>query len=539
MRSPEVPWCVPDLSGRERGYLAEAVAAGQIGPVGQFLTRFEQEIAYRCGVPHAVATCTGSAAAHICVRLAGVEHGQEVATAAWTFVATGNAIRHAGAHPVALDVEADHWQLDPARLERFLTSHCTPAADGLVNPDTGRRVTAVMPVHLLGHPADLNPIRALADEHGLAVVTDAAQAVGATYRGEPVGSHGLSAVSFNANKLITTGGGGAILTDDAGLAERARYLINQARENPTEYRHGEVGFNYRMTNLQAAVGCAQLERIDTFIAAKRRIFDRYADALAGLNGVRFQTEAEWAHATRWFTTIHLDPDRSATTAIRLRACLAEAGIAAGPPWTPLHLTGAHDRAAPWPCPVAESLGEHAMHLPCSVGLTDAQQDRVSFLLPGADPSMPGVYAGQRRPGRIGLPGQPVPAYSDSGTGCSPPAPEAIWYAPRPPACSSTLDPPPSPCCSSSSTGDGSPGASWTPSSSPISSPTTTPTSFRAPKRWLATPHAAPCWSLTPPPSSGSPPFRPTTPAAWPTWSRSPTPTPKATATANPPSRSVT
>lgn len=284
-------------------------------------------------------------------------------TTAWTFVATGNAIRHAGAHPVVLDVEPDHWQLDPAQLERFLTGHCTRTWHGLLNPDSRRIVTAVMPVYLLGHPADLDPIRALADAHGLALVCAAAQAVGATYRARPIGAQGLSAVSFNANKIITTGGGGAIVTDDAGLADRAHHLVNQAREHPVEYRHGEVGFNYRMTNLQVAIGCAQLERIEAFIAAKRAIFDRYAEALADLDGVRFQAEAAWAHATRWFTTCLIAPERSATTAPRLRAWLADADIAAWPPWTPLHLTGAHRHTAPWPSPVAETLGRNAIHLP--------------------------------------------------------------------------------------------------------------------------------------------------------------------------------
>ncbi|MEV5572205.1 aminotransferase class I/II-fold pyridoxal phosphate-dependent enzyme [Spirillospora sp. NPDC052269] len=375
------------MSGRELDNLADAVSAGQIGPAGQFLARFERQIAEFCGAAHAVTTCSGTAAAHIALLLAGVGPGQEVITTAWTFVATGNAIRHAGAHPVVLDVEPDHWQLDPAELERFLTGPCTRTPHGLLNPDTGRIVTAVMPVHLLGHPADLDPIRALTEAHGLALVCDAAQAIGATHRGRPIGAPGLSAVSFNANKIITTGGGGAILTDDAGLADRARYLINQAREHPVEYRHGEVGFNYRMTNLQAAIGCAQLERIESFIAAKRATFDRYAEALADLDGVRFQAEAAWAHTTRWFTTCLIAPERSATTAPQLRARLADADIAAGPPWTPLHLTGAHRHTAPWPSPVAETLGRNAIHLPCSVGMTHAQQDRVIDAVRSAVPPL--------------------------------------------------------------------------------------------------------------------------------------------------------
>jgi perosamine synthetase len=206
------------------------------------------------------------------------------------------------------------------------------------------------------------------------VAEDAAQALGARYKGRPVGSAGIAALSFNLNKIITTGGGGAVLTSDSGLAARARYLISQARDDPDEYQHGEVGWNYRMANLHAAVGVAQAERLDELTGAKRRIHDRYAGALAGLPGISFQAPSAWADPTWWFTTIAIGP--RAGTSGEARRQLARLGIQAGPPWTPLHLTGAHRGCAPGPCPAAEHLGRTAIHLPCSAGMSAADQDKV-------------------------------------------------------------------------------------------------------------------------------------------------------------------
>jgi perosamine synthetase len=371
-----VPWCVPDLSGNEASYLTQAVAAGQAGPAGDFLPHFEAGVAGLAGVRHAVTTCSGTAALHIAFLLAGVRPGDEVIVPAWTFVATANAVRHAGGYPVALDIDSRYWQLDPELLEQFLTRQCRMAGGRLTDTLTGRPVAAVAPVDLLGHPADLDAITALACQCGIAVVEDAAQGIGADSRGQPAGGSGLGAASFNANKIITASSGGAILTSDDSVASRARYLINQARDHPAEYQHGEPAWNYRMTNLHAAIGCAQLERASQLIAAKQRIHGRYVRELAGLGGVTFQQQAPWATATRWMTTIVISQQITGITAARLRARLASDGIQTGPPWTPLHLTGAHHGCAPWPCPVAEQLGRDAFHLPCSASLTSQQQARV-------------------------------------------------------------------------------------------------------------------------------------------------------------------
>ena len=370
-----VPWCVPDLTGSETRYLTEAIAAGQPGPSGDFLTRFETGAARLAGARHAVATCTGTAALHITFLLAGVRPGDEVIVPAWTFVATANAIRHAGGHPVALDVDPQRWQLDPAQLERFLTRHCRKTCGRRSIRVTDRPVAAVVPVDLLGHPADLAAITALAAEYEISVVEDAAQALGATCHGRPAGGSGLAAASFNANKLITAGSGGAILTSD-GHTAAARYLINQARDHPVEYRHGEPGWNYRMTNLHAAVGCAQLERATCLITAKQRIYARYTSELSEITGIRVPGRS--ALGDRDPLAGHHRPSTAGHPHHRPAAAgrLAGDGIQAGPPWTPLHLTGAHRGCAPWPCPVAERFGRDALHLPNSVTLTEDQQNRV-------------------------------------------------------------------------------------------------------------------------------------------------------------------
>jgi perosamine synthetase len=373
---PETPWCAPDVSGNEAPYTAAVIRHGQIGPAGEYLSRFEHEVAQITGARHAVATSSGTAALQMALLLAGVQPGAEVIVPAWTFVATANAVRHAGAHPVTLDVDPHYWQLDPGQVDRFLTERCHHQDGHLVNIATGRPVTAIIPVHLLGHPAPLDELRALSSRSRLELIADAAQALGASYRGRPVAAGGLSAISFNANKIITTGGGGAICTDDRALATRARYLIGQARDHPDEYRHGEVGYNYRMSNVAAAIGCAQLERIGAFLAAKQLIATTYEAALAGIGGITFPCQAEWAVSNRWLASITVDERSFGMTAATLRAHLADNGIQTGPPWTPLHRTGAHHGTSPWPCPVADRLAATAVHLPCSTTLTASRQYRV-------------------------------------------------------------------------------------------------------------------------------------------------------------------
>jgi perosamine synthetase len=372
-----VPLCVPNIGGNEWKYVKECLDAGWVSSAGAFVERFEREFAAAVGASHAVATSSGTAALHVALLVAGVRPEDEVIVPALTFVAPANAVRYVGAWPVFLDVDLDYWQLDPQRIEVFLKKDCVRSSEGLRNRHTGRRVTAILPVDILGHPCDLDAIHELAETHGLALVEDATESLGAGYRGKPLGSCGaLTCFSFNGNKLLTTGGGGMVATNDATLAERIRYLSTQAKDDPLEFVHHTVGFNYRLTNVQAAVGCAQLERLDEFVTAKRRIAERYGSGIAGLEGITSMREAPWASSAYWLYTIMVDESRSRLGSRALISELESARIQARPLWQPLHKSPAHRGAFATPCPVAERVNRDALSLPSSTALGEADQTRV-------------------------------------------------------------------------------------------------------------------------------------------------------------------
>jgi perosamine synthetase len=369
--------CVPELRGNERAYLQECLDTNFVSSVGPFVNRFERELAAYVGAPHAVATVNGTAALHIALLTVGVEPDDEVLVPSLTFIAPVNAIRYANAWPVLIDAEPGYWQMDPERVAHFLDSQCRWAGGQLRNTRTGRRVRAIMPVHILGHPVDMDPIVAAARKYDLAVIEDATESLGARYRGRPVGRLGdIACFSFNGNKLITTGAGGMIVTDNEAWAARAKYLTTQAKDDGLEFVHGEVGYNYRLTNIQAALGVAQLELIDEFIAIKRRNAAAYAEAFRGVPGITPMPQAPWAESVFWLYTILIDEAAFGRGSRALLTALATAGIQARPLWQPAHLSPAHRNAVMTPCPVAESLNARAVSLPSSVGLTAEEQRRV-------------------------------------------------------------------------------------------------------------------------------------------------------------------
>ncbi|MGZ8378121.1 MAG: LegC family aminotransferase [Gemmatirosa sp.] len=372
-----VPLCVPELAGNEWAYVKECLDTGWVSSVGAFVDRFEAGFAARVGTRHAIATTCGTAALHVALQLAGVGPDDEVLVPALTFIAPANAVRYVGAWPVFIDVDARHWQMDPDRVRDFLERGCAFRGGVLRNRVTGRRVAAMLPVHLLGHPVDAAPLLELAARYGLRLVEDATESLGASYRGTPVGHLGeMACFSFNGNKLLTTGGGGMLVTDDDRLAARARYLTTQAKDDAVEYVHREVGYNYRLTNVLAAMGLAQLERLDAHVAAKRRIAARYAETLGDVSGLTPMAEAPWAESVFWMYTLTVDPERFGTTARGLMAQLGCAGVQTRPLWQPLHRSPAHAGAYAVACPVADRVHAQALSLPCSVGLTTADQDRV-------------------------------------------------------------------------------------------------------------------------------------------------------------------
>jgi perosamine synthetase len=365
-----IPLCAPHLEGREWDYVRDCLDSNWVSSVGPYVTRFEQAIAQRLGARGAVATVNGTAALHVALLACGVAPDDEVLVPTLTFIAPANAVRYCGAWSVFIDVDPDTWQMDVGLVERFLRDNCRAEPGRLVNRRSGRRVAAILPVHLLGHPVDMDPLVTLARSHGLKVIEDATESLGSLYKGRPVGTQGdVSCLSFNGNKLITTGGGGMLVADDAPLLDRLYYLTTQAKDDPLEYVHNEIGFNYRLTNLQAALGCAQLERLDGYIEKKRAIAARYRTALQHLTSLG---EAPWARATFWLYTVLLDRIDRRDALRQLEAH----GIQTRPLWQPMHLSPAHRGAEAVGGQVAESIHRRALSLPSSIGLSEADQQRV-------------------------------------------------------------------------------------------------------------------------------------------------------------------
>jgi perosamine synthetase len=372
-----VPLIEPEIRGNEWKYVKECLDTNWVSSVGSYVDRFEKNIAEQAGAQFAIATVNGTAALHIALILADVQADDEVLVSSLTFIAPANAVRYVGAWPVFIDAEPIYWQMSPERVIEFLDHGCRWDGKALWNLQTGRRVKAILPVHILGHPVDLDPILEVAAKYSLPVVEDATEGLGARYRGKNVGGVGhVGCFSFNGNKIITTGGGGMIVTNNAEWAERARYLTTQAKDDPIEYVHNDIGYNYRLTNVLAAIGCAQVEQLDSYVKAKRRIAKRYQESLSSLPGTQIPGEADWAFSTYWMYTILVDQEKSGLDSRKLLAELAARRIQTRPLWQPLHRSAAHDSSGSPPCPTSDALYRHAISLPCSVGLTEPVQDYV-------------------------------------------------------------------------------------------------------------------------------------------------------------------
>ena len=377
--SPEgvIPLTVPEIRGNEWRYVKECLDTGWVSSVGSFVDRFEKEMAALAGTKRAVAVVNGTSALHVALRVAGVKPDDEVLVSTLTFIAPANAIRYVGAWPVFIDAEPDYWQMDPRRVADFLKDQCHLKKGELRNRATGRRVKAIIPVHILGHPVDMKPILELARKFKLVVIEDATESLGSKYRGRPTGSLAdLACFSFNGNKIITTGGGGMITTDNETWARHAKHLTTQAKADPIEYIHDEIGYNYRLTNLHAAMGCAQLEQLGNYVAKKRQIAETYLAALKDVPGVTPMKEAPWAFSNFWMFTIRIDARQTDVNSRQLLKALAEKKIQSRPLWQPIHLSPAHADCQPQSCPIAEALYENCLSLPCSVGLSNAGLERV-------------------------------------------------------------------------------------------------------------------------------------------------------------------
>ncbi len=359
----------PEFRGNEKAYVADCIETGWVSSVGSYVDRIERDLAAITGVGHAVATANGTAALHVCLMLAGVEAGDEVLMPALTFVATANAVAYIGAVPHFVDSEDRSLAVDAEKLEAHLRAVADVRGETCVNRATGRVIRALVVLHAFGHSGDLDALAALAERWKLALIEDAAEAIGSRYRGKHVGGIGrLSALSFNGNKIITTGGGGAVLTNDPDLAKRAKHLTTQAKvPHPWAFSHDAIGYNYRMPNLNAALGCAQLERLPDMLARKRELAARYAAAFADVPGVRFLTEPEGTEGNYWLNALILD-DPALRDA--LLTALNDAGFMARPIWTLMHRLPMFEDAPRADLTTAERLEATVVNIPSSPALAD-------------------------------------------------------------------------------------------------------------------------------------------------------------------------
>ncbi len=372
-----IPLSAPEIRGNEWKYVKDCLDTGWVSSVGEYVNRFERMIADAVSAQSAVATCNGTAALHIALLVAGVRPDDEVLVSTLTFIAPVNAIRYVGAHPVLIDSEPQFWQIDGQKLVNFLKHNCDHRDGELRNRRTGRRVKAILPVHILGHPADMDPILAVAHEFQLPVIEDATECLGATYRGRHTGTLGdIGCFSFNGNKIVTTGGGGAIVTNNALWSERAKYLTTQAKDNPIEFVHGDIGYNYRLTNIQAAMGCAQLELLPEYIVRKREIAGRYTQALADISGVTVMPQASWAESIFWLYTILIDERKFGASPHAVGKQMRARRIESRPLWQPMHRSPVHRECESVQIEWADWIHARALSLPCSVGLTSSDQDYV-------------------------------------------------------------------------------------------------------------------------------------------------------------------
>lgn len=362
----------PSFIGNEWLYLKECLDSTFVSSVGKFVDRFEIDLARFTGAKHAVAVVNGTAALHIALKLAGVQAGDEVLIPALTFVATANAVTYCAATPHFVDSEARTLGVDAAKLRAYLTSHTEQRSGQCVNLASGRVIRALVPMHTFGHPADLDGLLALAHDFNLALVEDAAESLGSTYHGQHTGTLGLlGTLSFNGNKTITTGGGGAILTNNATLALHAKHLTTTAKlPHAWEYRHDEIGYNYRLPNLNAALGCAQLEQLPSMLAAKRELFHRYKTVFTPVQGVKLMTEPAQCQSNYWLQTLLLDDDHADQRDQVLEATNA-ATYMTRPAWILLHELAQFKDCPHMDLTVAQSLSQRLINIPSSSRLVSA------------------------------------------------------------------------------------------------------------------------------------------------------------------------
>lgn len=366
----------PTFAGNEKKYLAECVDSTFVSSVGPFVTRFEQELAGYTGVKFAVATANGTAALHTCLLLAGVKRDDEVLVPALTFVATANAVAYCNAVPHFVDSSWKTLGICPEKLADYLGAVAERRVDGTYNKKTNRKISACIPMHTFGHPVDMDPLVDLCNAYTIPVIEDAAEALGSLYKGKHIGNAGaLSALSFNGNKIITTGGGGAILTNDEALAKKAKHLTTTAKvPHAWEFDHDMVGYNYRMPNINAALGCAQLEQLDKFIDQKRRLAQTYRKLFLGVDGVTVFEEPAHATSNYWLNCLVLS-ERFRPERDTILKTLNDNGVMMRPCWKLMNQLSMYKECPSADLHTATEIVQSVINIPSSSHLISLIKDR--------------------------------------------------------------------------------------------------------------------------------------------------------------------
>jgi len=363
----------PNMAGNELKYVTECITTGWVSSVGAYVDQFEKMSAEYAGTKYAVATSSGTTALHICLVMMGVNNDDYVITPNITFIATCNSIKYTGANPVFIDTDVDTWQMDLNLLEEFLTNE-TEQRNGVCHyKKDGKRIPVIMPVHVLGNMCDMDRLLTLAKQHNLIVIEDSTEALGSTYKGKHAGSFGLMGTfSYNGNKIITTGGGGMIVTDDEALAKKAKHLTTQAKSDPFEYMHDAIGYNYRLVNVAAAMGVAQMEQLPGFIKRKYEIIDIYKSELQGIGDIKFQQVSNDVKPNWWLPTIFTEKQKE------VLKVLNDNKMQSRPFWVPMNQLpmfteniyyNHSDRS--------NFVYQHCLSIPCSTYITNEQLKAVA------------------------------------------------------------------------------------------------------------------------------------------------------------------
>jgi aminotransferase in exopolysaccharide biosynthesis len=359
----------PSFNGNELTYLKECIDSTFVSSVGKFVDQFEHDLANFTGAKYVVSVVNGTAALHIALKLAGVLPGHEVLIPALTFVATANAVTYCGATPHFVESEESTLGIDAGKLRDYLNFTTEQRSGSCINMFSGKVIRALVPMHAYGHPSDLEGLLAVARDFNLVLVEDAAESLGSYYEGAHTGTFGLMGIlSFNGNKTITTGGGGAIMTNDEALAKRAKHLTTTAKiPHSWEFAHDEIGYNYRMPNINAALGCAQLEQLEEKISAKRDLFKRYQTAFKGISGLRLFNEPNNSRSNYWLQTILLD-DQHSEEKNRILESTNEAGYMTRPAWTLMSELSQFQSSPKMDLAAADALSKQLINIPSSPSL---------------------------------------------------------------------------------------------------------------------------------------------------------------------------